>query len=529
MKKIYLKFKCVSSVRLLGVVLLLIAVINSCKKDEKQVTSAIATANKINEAKEWYLKTFPVITDSSNAKITQGTGSNESFDYSQILKPDWAKALTYNRLNNEVVEMPLDSAAKLAFVDKNVNLNTSFNFDKSYSKSSFLILKDGNNYNAYIMTIVADSAYLKNDFRKLSNNTYRKHDKDFSGDLIYYTPKGEFVSGWHYANGKINRTIAITKNYPDGFKTQSIGSSKLKTQGCSITVYYHLTIGYVNGFPATYFYDFTVHISCDYVPGIDPNLDGDGYIPPSGGGGGGGGTTTTTQTQKTSTTDTSILLNNPKLSCINNKLTDNSVYNNLISKFLTGSTYNLLIRAAPLNSNDLGVTTYNPNLQNGNVTITINTNQISVAAIDIATTFIHEAFHAYIAQNLIQRSIMGTNVYNQTYADTFDQYVTAQVDSVRSARMALNQPFDSNTVSHDIIAANIDIIANGIKQYAELAWPALKTDPSITFANYRATAWASKGLAGSTSYAKEFDTAEKIEALNSKRNAITQSTTLDCN
>lgn len=427
--------------------------------------------------------------------------------------------------------MPLDSAAKLAFVDKNVNLSTTFNFNKSYSKSSFLILKNGNDYSAYIMTIVADSAYLKNDFSKLSNNTYRKHDKDFSGDLIYYTPKGEFVSGWHYSNGKINKTISITKIDNDGLKTQSLNDSKLKAlSGCSVSVSVHLTIGYINGSPSTYFYDFTIQISCPYVPEIDPRLDGDGddgYNPPPGGGG--SVTTTTTQTQQVVTTDTSIL-NKPKLNCINGKLANNTVYKNLIDKFLNSSTYNLIIQAAPLNGTNLGLTTYNSSLRNGDVTITINSNQVDLAsAIDLATTFIHEAFHAFIAQNLIQRNLMGTNVYNQTYADTFDQYVTAQVDSVRSARIALNQPFDSNTVSHDIIAANIDVIANGIKQYAELAWPALKTNSSITFDNYRATAWASKGLAGSTSYAKEFDTPAKISDLNQNRNLLTQNTTNDCN
>lgn len=77
---------------LLGIVFLLIAIVNSCKKDEKQTASDIATANKINEAKEWYQKSFPIIPSSGNTKATQGSGSNETLDYSQILKPDWTKA-----------------------------------------------------------------------------------------------------------------------------------------------------------------------------------------------------------------------------------------------------------------------------------------------------------------------------------------------------------------------------------------------------------------------------------------------------
>ncbi len=119
---------------------------------------------------------------------------------------------------------------------------------------------------------------------------------------------------------------------------------------------------------------------------------------------------------------------------------------------------------------------------------------------------------------------MGTEVYNQTYADTFDQYVVAQVDSVMKA----NPTFDPNNVSHQVIANNIYKIANGVKEYAEKTWPSLKTDPSITIDNYRAIAWGSKGLVDSKSYAKEFDTTAKLEDLNNKRNLTYQSTSRNC-
>jgi len=224
------------------------------------------------------------------------------------------------------------------------------------------------------------------------------------------------------------------------------------------------------------------------------------------------------------TVDPSIT-NNPKLNCINGKLVDNTVYNDFLKKFKDNSTYNLTIKAAPINSGDLGVTTYDPYLQNGNVAITINANEVDMAfSIDLAATFIHEAFHAYIAQDLIQRNLVGTEVYNQTYANTFDKYITAQVDNI----MASNPTFNPQNVSHEIIAAKIDMVANGVKQYAEKAWPALKTDPSITMDNYRAIAWGSKGLVASKSYENEFNTAEKLKTLNETRNATYQSTSRDC-
>lgn len=44
------------------------------------------------------------------------------------------------------------------------------------------------------MTVVADSSYINGDISKLKKNTYNQRDKDFSGIVIYSTPKGEFVS-----------------------------------------------------------------------------------------------------------------------------------------------------------------------------------------------------------------------------------------------------------------------------------------------------------------------------------------------
>jgi len=74
-------------------------------------------------------------------------------------------------------------------------------YTKENSTSSFLLLSDGKNFEAYIMTVMADPAYLKNDHSKLSHNTYQKHDADFTGHVFYFTPKGEYLSGYAYKNG----------------------------------------------------------------------------------------------------------------------------------------------------------------------------------------------------------------------------------------------------------------------------------------------------------------------------------------
>lgn len=66
------------------------------------------------------------------------------------------------------------------------------------------------------MTVVADSSYINGDISKLKKNTYNQRDKDFSGIVIYSTPKGEFVSGWIYEYGnllrKMNRQKKVDQN-----------------------------------------------------------------------------------------------------------------------------------------------------------------------------------------------------------------------------------------------------------------------------------------------------------------------------
>jgi hypothetical protein len=57
------------------------------------------------------------------------------------------------------------------------------------------------------MTIVADSSYLQNDFTKLKQNTFKHYDPGFSGKVLYFTPKGVFVSGWSYKKGKLTAQL----------------------------------------------------------------------------------------------------------------------------------------------------------------------------------------------------------------------------------------------------------------------------------------------------------------------------------
>lgn len=515
--------------------------IYACKKEHVfengQATNA-AIKFTVSNAKSYLDSTLK--TNSTTIKLSGTQGSSKPAAFDGHLFWDKAKAFLNNRF--EVVEVPLALDYKETSFYKLGGDTSAYITDKAVAEASFaraLIYRDSSNkiIDKRIITYIPDKSYLAKNANPAESNWLNSMDKKFSGYIEYRNWGNEVNMVVRILAGKVVHVYNVSaapNNDAAGVKTQG-----LKTNDVTCITYRipaSSTVTTVNG---TYYADYTGARYCTICssPSDDDNFNHNRPpMPPAdwqpvygavgGGGGSNGGNTTPSYII---TVDTSIK-HNPKLNCINDKLAVNTVYNDFIKKFKDNSTYNLLIKAEPINSDDLGVTTYDGKLQNGNVTITINTNQVDLAfAIELASTFIHEAFHAFIDQNLIQRHLMGAEVFNQTYAATFDRYVTAQVDSVQKARVALNQPFDPQTVSHEIIAANINKIADGVKEYAEKAWPALKTDPSITFDNYRAIAWGSKGLVGSSSYAKEFDTADKINDLNGKRNATYQSTTHDCN
>ena len=85
------------------------------------------------------------------------------------------------------------------------------------------MIKDSTEYNAYILTIIADSAYVKNDLSKLSHNTYRKHDADFSGLVLYSTPNGEYLGGYTYKDGQLLTPTLTPQSAATPQKVQSIG------------------------------------------------------------------------------------------------------------------------------------------------------------------------------------------------------------------------------------------------------------------------------------------------------------------
>ena len=282
---------------LLAVICLVVVIGNSCKKDSHSDQQNATSDPAVAKAKSWYESTYPVNT----SKVSTQTVTPNP-DLSSLIRPDWNHAVSYTRFNKKTIELPIDPSSKFGSAIKKMPGGQGNN--PAYSRSSFILFNNGNSYNAYVMTIIADSLYLRNDLSKLDHNKYNKRDSDFSGVVLYNTPKGEFISAWFYNNGKITNSLLTDK--PTTQKVQSVQTSSQQILHDNCTYWYQDV--YVGGiYIGTSYLGVTCIRSID-MPTVGPDGDGGGgggFPPPDGGGGGGG----TRATNSDDTNDSGHIVN----------------------------------------------------------------------------------------------------------------------------------------------------------------------------------------------------------------------------
>ena len=248
---------------------LIAVMINSCKKDSYTDQQNKVSDPAIAQAKSWYESAYPTGSKLSS----QATTGNKNL--SQLIKPDWQHPASYSRFNQQVIEMPVDPSVKFGSAIKNMTTGQTTN--QNYSRSSYILLNNGTSYDAYVMTLIADSAYIKNDPGKLARNTYSKHEADFSGLVLYYTPNGKYVGGYRYKDGHL--VVPGAQTATPGTKVQSTGNSKLKPDNMVVPEedcydYYDLT--YVNGILVLVEYQYS---RC-FSSGSGGGGGDSGYTPP---------------------------------------------------------------------------------------------------------------------------------------------------------------------------------------------------------------------------------------------------------
>jgi hypothetical protein len=212
-----------------------------------------------------------------------------SHDWSKKFLPKWEKANTFTKDGITYIELPAIKIGDMAVLFSRPADTVNFDFSKSGTLTSLLIVKGQKNYNMYAMTILADTSYLKGDYSKLANNTYQKMDKDFTGSVFFNQMDGTVVNGWRYKNGTIVRWLSPYT--PTGNQTvQSINDNKLNVNadappcGASETTTLWEDCSYYENSPNVLFNCFTytttsVSYSCGYI-GVSGPSGGTTAAPP---------------------------------------------------------------------------------------------------------------------------------------------------------------------------------------------------------------------------------------------------------
>jgi len=199
----------------------MVFIIHSCKKEKPSNKTPIVTDSQmVNLARQWYDAKYPGV---NNGKLTTQSTEKSTQDWSKAFSPYWAEANTFVIDSLTFIELPALKKGDMAMSLRSGIDPKSFNFSKSGSLTSLIIVNKNGMFYLYAMTILADSTYLKGDYTRVKHNTYRNREADFTGEVFYNRMDGSLVNGWKYTNGLITGAIspAAAGSNP-GQVTQSI-------------------------------------------------------------------------------------------------------------------------------------------------------------------------------------------------------------------------------------------------------------------------------------------------------------------
>jgi len=199
----------------------MVFIIHSCKKEKpSSKTPTVTDSQMISLARQWYDAKYPAVNNGKLTTHSTGTGAQ---DWTKAFSPYWAKANTFIIDSLTFIELPALKKGDMAMSLRSGIDPKSFNFSKSGSLTSLIIVNKNGTFYLYAMTILADSTYLKGDYDKVKRNTYRNRDADFTGEVFYNRMDGSLVNGWKYTNGLITGAISpAAPGSTPGQVTQSI-------------------------------------------------------------------------------------------------------------------------------------------------------------------------------------------------------------------------------------------------------------------------------------------------------------------
>ncbi len=170
--------------------------------DNKIVVSGRNKELSVEAAEEWY---------NSNKQPIMELRSSSDQD-AILTKPEWKNAKESKKGKFEVVETPLKTNKAAVFLDAKTKKQKTKNDNKFIRNTAKMVVMknlETKEIDHFIMIFVGSYDYLKNT-KTIGKNTYLKKEKDFDGNLLFFSTDYGFINGWRYENGKITGRISPT-------------------------------------------------------------------------------------------------------------------------------------------------------------------------------------------------------------------------------------------------------------------------------------------------------------------------------
>lgn len=463
----------------------------SCSK-ESETGKFNKTDNKnfsITEAKDWFSNHT---TQQSNPGLAKKNYKKNSTFY-----PQWNNAIVTGDKNYEIVECPLKFDAHPGFI---ISTNDKVN-NTIHGITRLLILKNkkSGTIQSAFMHIYSTSG--SDDF----TITYSNKGAHFSGFIFFTDSYGEFINGWQYNDG------VITKQCKRKLPKNNISSKAPlppPEDDCET-----LEIRWYEQ-------------DCDYFSdGSSQCTDwfyiGSTYETYCSSGGGGGYSGEDNKDKQKIIPDTSIT-KHEKVNCVYQNLmspTLNSCLKHILSSFDDNNVYNVTFKIE-----DLYVTGSTNYLGNNNFLIRIDASDAydnEYSRIWLASTFIHEAFHAQLRQKALE--LLGTAEI-QNWPKNIDDMTLSELATY------FQQSAEStgvwNSIGHDWMLNHLNEMTNAIKEFTQTYYPTTYTD-MLTYPNaYKALALM--GLSESIFYSEVAATIGDASTIQSLRRYLAGAGTENC-
>ncbi|MDD3195876.1 MAG: hypothetical protein PHU68_08750 [Paludibacter sp.] len=280
------------------VLLFILAILWNCQKTEEQ-SEFLKESLSITEAKDWYDKNLKY--ESSYSDLFRSNSADSTvFDLKPLLNWDLAE------LDNDSIWSVVELAWE--YQDGFVEIATSEVKQQSERDQTdiiqvqkLVILKNkltGDMY-GFKMLVIPNLSYILSSAENINTNYYLRRDPAFSGLILFYSVKDDFINGWEYNHGKIISKV-LKESSPSEVSTANYHkvASGFVTYAIETCTYIQISMG-----------DFTSepqlsHCKTDY---FSTYLD-DGYSDGGGGGvsisGVGSGTNPNTNTTPSDPTTT---------------------------------------------------------------------------------------------------------------------------------------------------------------------------------------------------------------------------------